>query len=75
MPQERPHPIHLQQVEQRPLKLDAFEGDEEVILKVGDRKNIKGKKREFPSKKMRKSKTLKKGVANKGELPNFGIKD
>ena len=28
LPQERPHPIYLQQVEERPLKLEAFKGDE-----------------------------------------------
>ena len=27
MPQERPYSIHLKQVEERPLKLEAFEGD------------------------------------------------
>lgn len=66
--------IYLQQVEERTSKLDAFEGNEEATMKVGDREKLKEKKREFLSEKMRKSKTLKKRVVKKGELPNLGDK-
>ena len=54
--QERPYPIHLQQVGERPLKL--IKEIKKPIIEVCDREKLKGTKREVSFEKVRKATTL-----------------